>query len=133
MIVLDTCALIFDALFPEKLTLPAKKTIQTAEKKHQLFFITSLFCCSCTFTNFICKGFDWQMGWNNSWKNWQPCLHADGHSNGPVAEARFAGFAMGLVCNMTVLSLHDRPTTGLSSLELGGVQTNREKPVVMRE
>lgn len=39
VIILDTCALIFDALTPEKLTSAAKKTIVTAEKEHQLF------CC----------------------------------------------------------------------------------------
>lgn len=39
MIILDTCAIIFDALEPEKLTTTAKKTITNAEKKEQLF------CC----------------------------------------------------------------------------------------
>lgn len=39
MIILDTCALIFDALTPEKLSAPAKKAILNAEKKHQLY------CC----------------------------------------------------------------------------------------
>ena len=37
MITLDTCALIFDALFPEKLTAAAKKAINQAEKKNELF------------------------------------------------------------------------------------------------
>ncbi len=37
MIILDTCALIFDALFPEKLSAAAKKAINSAEKKNQLF------------------------------------------------------------------------------------------------
>ncbi len=37
MIILDTCALIFDALFPEKLTATAKKAIIQAEKKNMLF------------------------------------------------------------------------------------------------
>lgn len=39
MILLDTCALIFDALFPEKLSAAAKKAINTADKNNQLF------CC----------------------------------------------------------------------------------------
>lgn len=39
MIILDTCALIFDALTPEKLSSPAKKAINNAEKKNQLY------CC----------------------------------------------------------------------------------------
>ncbi len=39
MIILDTCALIFDALTPKKLTSVAKKAIANAEKKEQLF------CC----------------------------------------------------------------------------------------
>lgn len=37
MITLDTCALIFDALFPEKLSATAKKAILNGEKKNQLF------------------------------------------------------------------------------------------------
>lgn len=37
MIVLDTCALVFDALTPEKLTKTALKAINQAEKKSQLF------------------------------------------------------------------------------------------------
>src|SRR3990167_3406103 len=37
MIVLDTCALIFDALTPAKLTKTATKAINQAEKKAQLF------------------------------------------------------------------------------------------------
>lgn len=37
MIVLDTCILIFDALFPEKLSAPAKRAILSGEKKNQLF------------------------------------------------------------------------------------------------
>src|ERR1700722_6431123 len=37
MIVLDTCALIFDALTPGKLTKVAAKAITQAEKKSQLF------------------------------------------------------------------------------------------------
>lgn len=37
MIVLDTCALIFDALSPEKLTSPAKKAIDKAERQNQIF------------------------------------------------------------------------------------------------
>ncbi len=37
MITLDTCALIFDALFPEKLSTAAKKAINNGEKKKQLF------------------------------------------------------------------------------------------------
>jgi PIN domain nuclease of toxin-antitoxin system len=40
MIILDTCALIFDALTPQKLTPLATKAILAAEKKEQLF------CCS---------------------------------------------------------------------------------------
>lgn len=39
MIILDTCALIFDALTPEKLTSNAKKAIIHADKNNQLF------CC----------------------------------------------------------------------------------------
>lgn len=39
MIILDTCALIFDALNPKKLTLNATQAIVQAEKKEQLF------CC----------------------------------------------------------------------------------------
>lgn len=39
MIVLDTCVLVFDALFPEKLSDGAKKAIHNMEKKNQL-------CCS---------------------------------------------------------------------------------------
>lgn len=39
MIILDTCVLIFDALTKEKLSVPAKKTIISAEEKRQLF------CC----------------------------------------------------------------------------------------
>ena len=39
MIILDTCALIFDALTPEKLTAAAKKAITRAMEKNQLF------CC----------------------------------------------------------------------------------------
>jgi PIN domain nuclease of toxin-antitoxin system len=39
MIILDTCALIFDALTPEKLSTTAKKEILHAEQKNQLF------CC----------------------------------------------------------------------------------------
>lgn len=38
MIILDTCALIFDALFPDKLSTVAKKTIHNAKKNE-------LFCC----------------------------------------------------------------------------------------
>jgi PIN domain nuclease of toxin-antitoxin system len=37
MITLDTCALIFDALAPEKLTTDAKKAIARADKQSQLF------------------------------------------------------------------------------------------------
>jgi PIN domain nuclease of toxin-antitoxin system len=37
LITLDTCALIFDALFPEKLSAAAKKAINNGEKKNQLF------------------------------------------------------------------------------------------------
>lgn len=37
MIIVDTCALIFDALSPEKLSKPAKKAISYAEGKKQLF------------------------------------------------------------------------------------------------
>lgn len=37
VIILDTCALIFDALTPQKLTLSAKKAITTAEKQQQLY------------------------------------------------------------------------------------------------
>jgi PIN domain nuclease of toxin-antitoxin system len=37
LITLDTCALIFDALFPEKLSTTAKKAIDQAEKKNHLF------------------------------------------------------------------------------------------------
>lgn len=37
MITLDTCVLIFDSLFPEKLSVPAKKAINEAERKNQLF------------------------------------------------------------------------------------------------
>ena len=37
MITLDTCTLIFDALFPEKLSKVAKQTIDHGEKKNQLF------------------------------------------------------------------------------------------------
>lgn len=36
MIILDTCALVFDALSPEKLSLIAKKAINKAEKMNQL-------------------------------------------------------------------------------------------------
>lgn len=39
MIILDTCALVFDALTPGKLSAAAKKAIVNAEKKNQLF------CC----------------------------------------------------------------------------------------
>jgi len=39
MIILDTCALIFDALTPDKLSLAAEKAIISAEKKN------CLFCC----------------------------------------------------------------------------------------
>lgn len=39
MIILDTCALIFDALTPAKLTAAAKKAINHAEKTEQLY------CC----------------------------------------------------------------------------------------
>ena len=39
MILLDTCALIFDALTPEKLTTKAKKAIELAERQNKLF------CC----------------------------------------------------------------------------------------
>ena len=39
MIILDTCALVFDALNPEKLTKKAIKTIEKAEQQSQLF------CC----------------------------------------------------------------------------------------
>lgn len=39
MIVLDTCALIFDALSPSKLTKKAKKAIINAEKNNELY------CC----------------------------------------------------------------------------------------
>lgn len=39
MIILDTCALIFDSLNPEKLTSTAKKAILNAEKNNQLY------CC----------------------------------------------------------------------------------------
>lgn len=39
MIILDTCALIFDALSPEKLTIKAKKIINYSSKQAQLF------CC----------------------------------------------------------------------------------------
>lgn len=39
MIILDTCALIFDALAPKKLTAAAKKAINQAEKSGQLY------CC----------------------------------------------------------------------------------------
>lgn len=39
MIIMDTCALIFDALTPEKLTLSAKRAINHAEKNDQLY------CC----------------------------------------------------------------------------------------
>jgi PIN domain nuclease of toxin-antitoxin system len=37
VITLDTCILIFDALFPEKLSPTAKKAINKGEKKNQLF------------------------------------------------------------------------------------------------
>lgn len=37
MIILDTCALIFDALTPEKLTTAAKRAISNGEKNSQLF------------------------------------------------------------------------------------------------
>ncbi len=37
MILLDTCALVFDALSPKKLTATAKKAIISAEEKNQLF------------------------------------------------------------------------------------------------
>jgi len=37
MIILDTCVLIFDALFPDKLSVTAKKAINSGEKKNQLF------------------------------------------------------------------------------------------------
>jgi PIN domain nuclease of toxin-antitoxin system len=37
LILLDTCILIFDALFPEKLSVLAKKAIDQGEKKDQLF------------------------------------------------------------------------------------------------
>lgn len=37
MILLDTCAMIFDALTPDKLSVNAKKSILSAEKKQQLF------------------------------------------------------------------------------------------------
>ncbi len=39
MIVVDTCALIFDALTPERLTMNAKKAIDKAERQNKLF------CC----------------------------------------------------------------------------------------
>lgn len=39
MIILDTCALIFDALTPERLTVRAKKAMDKAEHKNKLF------CC----------------------------------------------------------------------------------------
>jgi len=39
MIIFDTCALIFDALNPQKLTRPTKKAIESAEAKKQLY------CC----------------------------------------------------------------------------------------
>lgn len=39
MIILDTCALIFDALSPQKISTAAKKAITNADKKNQLF------CC----------------------------------------------------------------------------------------
>ena len=37
MIILDTCALIFDALKPDRLTQRAKKTIEDAEQKSMIF------------------------------------------------------------------------------------------------
>jgi PIN domain nuclease of toxin-antitoxin system len=37
MIIMDTCALVYDALMPEKLTAAAKKAIVIAEKKNQIF------------------------------------------------------------------------------------------------
>jgi len=43
MIVLDTCAIIFDALTPNKLTSKAKKAIMHAEKNNILF------CCDISF------------------------------------------------------------------------------------
>lgn len=37
MIILDTCAIIFDALTPDKLSVDAKKAILSSEKKSKLF------------------------------------------------------------------------------------------------